>query len=61
MAFKFWKTTRWFLHEHHVGVVQTACVAAEPRAASLVLFQGPLFSAGMIDMQRAGTEFWIKL
>lgn len=58
--FKLGKTTRWFLHEHHVGLVQTACVAAEPRASSFVLFHWLLLSVAVIEKQRADAEFWIK-
>lgn len=48
-VFKIWKTTRWFLHEH-VGVVLTACGAAELRASSFVLLPLAAFISAVIEM-----------
>lgn len=58
--FRLWTTTKWFLHEHHVGLVRAAYVAAEPRASSFVHFHWLLLSVAVTEMQRADAEFWIK-
>lgn len=58
--FKIRKKTGCFLHEHHVGVVLTACGAAELRASSFVFLPLAAFISAVIETQRADTEFWIQ-
>lgn len=50
--FKIRKKTRCFLHEHHVGVVLTACGAAELRASSFVFLPLAAFISAVIETQR---------
>lgn len=60
-VFKVWKTTRWFLHEHHIGVVQTAYGAAELRAASFVVLPLAAFINAVIETPRADNRVLDKV